>query len=317
VTNQSAHHNIHVVENFPFNNPVAPLCNPCKIYLKNKYNGLFLGLTSSGNLESSFSFRSNVTGFTLAYIAANTKNKNTANTANYTMIHTATGISVKVDPATGGMSVPISTPSAVGDPHCRSIDGKQFDIRSVGQHTLLKIPRAGPQQGSMLTLTALISPIQNLLCAATVIKELNITGDIVPSKQLNVLPGASLTPIINLHSGSISENLEKTQLMRCWLDTHGRKHCKIVVKLENGIRLNVMQRIGRVSGESYLNLAVDGLSHQIGPDVGGLLGYDSHTAAEIPPVGCEQNRPSIVLDRADIGDDGIELSEVFLRSADA
>jgi len=287
---------------------------PCKVYFKNIYNGLFLGVTSSGNLEASFTFRSNVTAFILDATAASTKSKNTVE--QYTMKHFATGISIAEDTATGGMSAPIPTPSAVGDPHCRSADGEQFDIRSVGKETLLKIPRAGPQQGSMLTLIALISPIRNVFCAATVIKELNISGDIVPSKHLNVVPGESSTPIINSHSGSIVENLQNTQLMRCWLDTHGRKHCKIVIKLENGIRLNVLQRSGRVSGESYLNLAVDGLSYKIGHDVGGLLGYDSHTAAEMPPTGCEQTRPSIVLDRAGVGDDGIELSEVFLRSSD-
>jgi len=147
--------------------------------------------------------------------------------------------------------------SAVGDPHLQNVHGERFDLMKPGKHVLINIPR-GRQRNALLRVQADARQFGGH-CTDMYFQELNITGAWVASTK---------------NIGGIHFSADDVVDGKATWEKFGKVELKVVH--------------GRTrQGIQYLNLYVKHLD-RTGLSVGGLLGEDDHSDAEVSPKECAQ-----------------------------
>jgi len=148
--------------------------------------------------------------------------------------------------------------AATGDPHLQNVHGERFDVMRPGKHLLINIPRGEGVEKALLRVEADARRLGGQ-CADMYFQELNITGAWADAKK----------------TGGFRFNAE---------DKHDGEHPDWIHV--GTVELKVAH--GRTQqGAQYLNFYVKHLG-RAGFAVGGLLGEDDHSEAEMPSEACAQ-----------------------------
>eukprot|EP00406_Dinophysis_acuminata_P079503 CAMPEP_0179255284 /NCGR_PEP_ID=MMETSP0797-20121207/23670_1 /TAXON_ID=47934 /ORGANISM="Dinophysis acuminata, Strain DAEP01" /LENGTH=354 /DNA_ID=CAMNT_0020963179 /DNA_START=77 /DNA_END=1141 /DNA_ORIENTATION=+ len=178
----------------------------------------------------------------------------------------------------------IQSGSVVGDPHVENMGNERFEIRAAGLHKLVQIPRLyqSNDEPLLLRVDANLTHLIEENCNGTFITNISIWGNWTGEFGLMHISSGSNAPHTPL--------LVNTQGPRDYFE---RFHSSKVTYADHRVSLvlgntafNIAKhyegRYGKQKG--YLNFRVTGLRKYF--DVGGLLGYDSHADAEVPPPEC-------------------------------
>jgi hypothetical protein len=140
----------------------------------------------------------------------------------------------------------------------QNIYGERFDVLKPGKHVLINIPRGAFVENALLQVEAEARQMGGK-CADMYFQEVNITGAWVESAK---------------QTGGIHFKAQDVVDGKATWDKFGKVELKVVH--------------GRTrQGIQYLNLYVKHLG-RTGVAVGGLLGEDDHSDAEISPKECAQ-----------------------------
>lgn len=167
-----------------------------------------------------------------------------------------------------------------GDPHLRNLAGKAFDVTSVGNVTLVRVPRQATggeaEVWATAKLTRFDSRVRPRFCGPAYITELAISGTGVGGAPLVVTAGRFGTPALT------QDHRSKIVAVK-----HPKYNRNVVEIHMDGLVFKVGQR--QHQSNPYLNVDVRGLSHW-GPDAGGLLGWDDHRPfTRVDPV-CQRKQ---------------------------
>jgi len=166
---------------------------------------------------------------------------------------------VPAAPTVAGTSVASTGPiSATGDPHLQNVHGERFDVMRPGKHILINIPRGEGIQNALLRVEAEARRLGGQ-CTDMYFLDLNITGAWAEAKQT----GGFRFQAQDKHDGQHPD----------WIRVGN-----VELKVAHGLTQQ---------GAQYLNFYVKHLG-RAGFVVGGLLGEDDHTEAEMPSEACVQ-----------------------------
>jgi hypothetical protein len=178
-------------------------------------------------------------------------------TVEYQLVTATTCATPMPAPTPAAVAVANLPISAVGDPHLTNVHGERFDLMQTGKHLLMKIPRKRGET-TLLRVDAVAERLGGQ-CADIYFQELNITGTWADAKHIGGFLYHAQDP-----GGKRAKRAHWLRLGPIQLKVaHGRTH----------------------KGVKYLNFYVKNLGHS-GYVMGGLLGEDDHTKAEMPPEAC-------------------------------
>lgn len=160
--------------------------------------------------------------------------------------------------------------SEMGEPPVLNLLSERFAVRAEGQQKLVQIPRAFSDNGQLkLRADAVFGRLGAGRCGGAFLKDVSFFGN-----------WTGKTGVLELKPGSDRPN---TPML---IDTRPNFRDTSVALEFGGITFHVEKRYERSAGlpQSYLDLRVSGLKHH--QDVGGILGSDDHTQAEMPSAEC-------------------------------
>jgi len=192
------------------------------------------------------------------------------------------------------------------DLHVHNIKGEQFEVEQLGKHTLVHVPRFAPADQTLLDVQVTIAPCNYDLygwqCKSRFIESVNISGLALGEKKSIHLTAGKLTEppeflvartgdgevrhhqdvlqleSINLHSstyGNVTLDALQTD------EGHGFK-----VHLGDTATVHVQSKTHKERTDvHWLNVNIRGLRF-LGDEIGGLLGFDDHSAASEIPEDC-------------------------------
>jgi len=169
---------------------------------------------------------------------------------------------------------------ASGDPHVMNIRGEQFDIKRVGVHKLIQIPRIAPSTDDVEVRVDVDVQPRHDVCGELYIQRVHVSGNkLEDSKMLNFSLGTGLLGSELLLNGMpvVEANISGLEAT-----SSGQS-----LKLRVGGTMSQISTARAGCCYHYINYKVSlsktELSNQ---DIGGLLGKDAHLEAATKPWQC-------------------------------
>jgi len=176
--------------------------------------------------------------------------------------------------------------SEMGEPPVLNLVSERFAVRAEGQQKLVQIPRALSDNGQLkLRADAVFGHLGASRCGGAFLKSVSFFGN-----------WTGKAGVLELKPGSDKPN---TPML---IDTRPNFRDASVALEFGNITFHVEKRYERRASQpqrSYLDLRVSGLRHH--QDVGGILGSDDHTQAEVPSAECLSAQASDAPVRTSVG----------------
>lgn len=176
-------------------------------------------------------------------------------------------------------------PSATGDPHCQNVMGEEFEIRQRGLLDFIRVPKAADVVGAKLLVQAEIDGPLEEKCFVTFIKSFSVNGTGVEQIQVVatesgpvLVRGTESKALSHTDDTADSAGLMKTNLGNMVFARKQKDHRWSELSIPRW-NLTFRMETRMYKNLYYFDLHTHGLK-QLGDDVGGILGYDSHWHAQ-------------------------------------
>lgn len=191
-------------------------------------------------------------------------------------------------------------PHAVGDPHCQNARGESFDIHTWGALTMARIPRAETLESAGFSVIAHVEPSTAKRCGPTYVTSVDVQGKWLGVAPVTLHVGPQGVPQVDGLNNFIT-SVEGRRTFRkkgntTIMETSG-KVPQVMVKVD---RYAVVVKQLAEGDFKYLNLEIRGIKDSM-DEVGGLLGFDDHTAATQVPPECRRAQDGIATMVRDVG----------------